>query len=54
LDLSRVDVFVTRRSAGEAPQTHGDFDEQRFLGEVLCHVDAAAFRELGFCTRGAR
>jgi hypothetical protein len=53
-DLSRVDVFVTRRAGDEAPRKHSDFDEPRFLGEVLCHVDAVAFREPGLCARGAQ
>jgi hypothetical protein len=51
-DVSRIEVFVARRRADDAPRRHGDFDEPRFLGEVLCHIDAAAFRDHDFCARG--
>ena len=44
----RVVFCVSRRQSDEAPAKHGDFDEPRFLGQILCTVDPRAFTE-GFC-----
>lgn len=42
--LHQVRLFETSRELGHnnAPETHGDFSQSRYLGQVLCQVDATA------------
>ncbi len=42
----QVRLFETSRELGHnnAPETHGDFSQSRYLGQVLCQVDATALQ----------
>jgi hypothetical protein len=46
-------VFKASRQLAEnnVPRAHSDFDEPNFFPELLCHVDAGAFKDRKFCDR---
>lgn len=51
----QVRLFETSRELGHnnAPETHGDFSQSRYLGQVLCQVDATAL-EQSICQKRLR
>ena len=53
--LHQVRLFETSRELGHnnAPETHGDFSQSRYLGQVLCQVDATAL-EQSICQKRLR